>query len=258
MIRKIFLVILLLSNIFVFAQKENKLIRSGNRAYESDDYKEAEIDYLKSLETKNPSHKGLYNLGDALYKQENYLQATAVFDSVVTLDMDRDTRSKAYYNLGNSLLKLAIDSAEIGGKALPSSIEAYKHSLRNNPDDMEAKYNLAYAQNLLQQQQQQQQQQDQNQDQNQDEQKQDQEQQQQPQDQQEKDQQEQQQQEQQQQEQQQQEQQQQQQQPQPREISKEDAERMLQALKNEEKKTLDNLMKQKAKVAKSSKSEKDW
>jgi hypothetical protein len=44
------------------------------------------------------------------------------------------------------------------------SIEAYKNSLKVKPDNMEAKHNLAYAQDLLKKQEQQQQQQQQNKD----------------------------------------------------------------------------------------------
>jgi alpha-galactosidase/6-phospho-beta-glucosidase family protein len=47
---------------------------------------------------------------------------------------------------------------------LQESIEAYKNSLRLKPDNLEAKYNLAYAQDLLRKQQQEQQQQQQNKD----------------------------------------------------------------------------------------------
>jgi len=58
-------------------------------------------------------------------------------------------KSAGLYNLGNSLLK---------ANKLEESIDAYKGSLRLDPKNPEAKYNLAYAQDLLRQQQQQQQQ----------------------------------------------------------------------------------------------------
>jgi hypothetical protein len=57
------------------------------------------------------------------------------------------------YNLGNSLLK---------ANKLPECIDAYKSSLKLLPENSEAKYNLSYAQDLLklQQEQQKKQQQD--------------------------------------------------------------------------------------------------
>jgi len=234
--------------LITYGQSEKRYIRSGNRAYDKGDFEKAQVDYLKSVHTEDHIYKGIFNLGDVLYQQENFAQATAAFDSVASLNLDEGTMSKTYYNLGNSLLELAKDSVEIGAQALQSSIESFKNSLRINPEDTDAKYNLAYAQQLLKDQQEQQQQ-------NQDQQNQDQQDQQDQQDKQ--DQQQDQKQDQQNQDQKEQEQQQQQQQ-QPKQISKEDAERMLQALKNEEKKTLEKINAQKAKTAKRVKSEKDW
>ncbi len=151
----LFLAMTLLS----WSQQENRLIRQGNRQYDDGNYKKAEIDYIKSTQSDKASHKGFYNLGDAWYMQKNYLQASAAFDTLRTFKMDDETRSKSYYNLGNSLLKAAIDSAQLAQKVLPPGIEAYKQSLRLNPADTDAKYNLAYAQKLLDKSQQQQQQQ---------------------------------------------------------------------------------------------------
>jgi Ca-activated chloride channel homolog len=235
-----------------WSQQENRHIRQGNREYEDEKYHEAEINYLKSTQSGKASHKGFYNLGDAWYMQKNYLQASAAFDTLRTFKMDDETRSKSYYNLGNSLLKASIDSAELAQKFLPASIEAYKQSLRLKPDDADAKYNLAYAQKMLDKSQQQQKQdQDKNdkQDQKHDQQKQDQD---------KKDQQDQQKQDQAKQDQKDQQQQQQQQQTQPQEISKEDAERILEALKNDEKETLEKLQEAKIQSVRVVKTEKDW
>jgi septal ring factor EnvC (AmiA/AmiB activator) len=242
------ILLFLATTLFSWSQQENRLIRQGNREYDDAKYKEAEIDYLKSVQSRNSSHKGFFNLGNAWYMQNNYVQASAAFDTLRTFRMDDETRSKSYYNLGNSLLKASIDSAQLAQQFLPASIEAYKQSLRLNPEDQDAKYNLAYAQKMLdksqqQQQQQNQDQQDQKQDQQkQDQQKQDQQKQEQEQDQAKQDQQ----------------QDQQQQQGQPQQISKEDAERILEALKNDEKETLEELMQAKIQSTRVIKSDKDW
>ena len=241
-------ILFLAMSLLSWSQQENHLIRQGNREYNDGNYKKAEIDYIKSTQAQRASHKGFYNLGDSWYMQKNYLEAAAAFDTLRTFKMDDDTRSKSYYNLGNSLLKAGIDSAQLAQKVLPQSIEAYKQSLRLNPADTDAKYNLAYAQKLLDKSQKQQQQQNKDQkDQNKDQQKQDQ----QKQDQQKQDQQKQDQARQDQQKQQ-------QQQGQPQQISKEDAERILDALKNDEKQTLEKLTEAKIKTMRVVKSDKDW
>jgi hypothetical protein len=62
---------------------------------------------------------------------------------------NKGKKASAYYNLGNSLLQ---------ANKVKESIDAYKNSLKLKPGNKEAKYNLAYAQDLLKLQQQQQQQ----------------------------------------------------------------------------------------------------
>lgn len=226
-----------------FSQAYNKFVRKGNEKYEQKEFQEAEIDYRKALELNERSVKGSFNLGDALYQQENYSESAKSFAEVAATHDDEKIQAGAYHNLGNSLLK---------EKKYAESIEAYKKALRKNPSDLDTKYNLAYAREMLKQQQQQQDQnknQDQEKKDRQDKQQQDQQNQEKKQDQQQKNTQK---------EQQKQDQQQQQTKPQPMEISREEAKRMLEALKKDEKKTLEKLMKLKAKNAKSTNIEKDW
>ena len=239
--------------------KANELIEKGNSLYEEGKFGEAEVNYRDGqAEGADPFISG-FNLGDALFKQERYEEAASAFQSLPNLTDDKDRKAAAFHNLGNSFLK---------AEKFQESVDAFKQSLRNNPRDLDTKYNLAYAKRMLQQQQEQQEQQQQNKDNKENEDKkddkQDQQQQQQDQKQDEKkdeeqkqDQQQQQQQDQKQEEQEQQEQQE-QQQPEENKISKEDAERMLDALNQDEKEIRDRLEKQKVKKGVKGKIEKDW
>jgi len=234
--KNLFILILLIPTI-LFSQDYKENLRKGNELYKEKKYDDAEVQYLKSMQDKEHTFRSIFNLGDALYKQEKFDQATQKFQDILNQDLSKDELAAAYHNIGNSYLK--------EGK-YKESIDAYKNSLRNNPDDLDSKYNLEYARKkLIQQQQQQQQQNQQNQDQNEDQNKD----QQQKQDQQKQDQQDKKddQQQQQQQDQQEQKQDQQKQQQQETKISKEDAERILQALTNEEKKLQQDLKKKKQK-----------
>ncbi|MBU0763958.1 MAG: tetratricopeptide repeat protein [Bacteroidetes bacterium] len=233
-----FIIYLILYTVLLSAQEEKKYIRKGNSSYQSEKFPDAEVAYRKAISEKPESYHASFNLGDALYKQEKYDDAVKQFEVIASDKVEKDDRSKAYHNLGNSYLQK---------QEIEKSIESYKNALRNNPEDMETKYNLAYAMRLLQQQQQQQQQnQDQNQNQNQDQQQQ----QQQNRDQNKEEQQ-------QEQEQQQQQQQQQQAQQQEQGISKEDAERMLEAMDLDEKELQEKLKKQQMRT-KNVLIEKDW
>lgn len=242
--------IALLAVITLNAQGEKKLVRSGNSQYEEGNFDEAEVRYRKALD-ENPNYfKGKFNLGDAMYQQENYEESAKIFNDLAEAKLSDLEKADVYYNLGNNLMK---------AQQWAQAVEAFKNTLRLNPGDYDAKYNLEYARKKMKDQQQQQQNQDQNQDQDQQDQ-QDKQDQQQDQQQDKEDQQDQQDQQQNQDNQNQQDQQQdkQQQQNQQQQISKEDAQRMLDALKNDEKETLQKLQKEKARSVKSKKTEIDW
>jgi len=217
-------------SVMTMAQGERKYIRQGNKEYNGGEFNESEIQYRKALDKDINSFEGNFNLGDALYKQEKYEDAARKFSNIADPEMDQEELSRIYHNIGNSLLK---------DNKLQESIEAYKQALRNNPDDPDTKHNLAWAMNMLQQQQQQ----DQD---NQDQDQQDQEQQNSEENQ---DQEEQQDQEQQQQDQEEQQGEPEEQEEQPRDqISEEDARRMLEALQQDEQQLQEKLKKQKAKA----------
>ncbi len=229
-----------------FAQKANDFISKGNKLYDEQKFGEAEMTYREGQEAGADPFISGFNLGDALFKQERYEEAANVFQSLPNLTDDKDHKAAAYHNLGNSFLK---------AQKYQESVEAFKQSLRNNPKDLDTKYNLAYAKRMLQEQQQQQQQNQDKQDQDKKEDKQDQQQQQDQKQDEKKDEENKKDQQQQNQDQKEQEQ---QQQPQDGQISKEDAERMLDALNQEEKKIRDRLEDQKQKKGVKANIEKDW
>lgn len=140
----------------VNAQTDKKYIRQGNREYDKNKFSQSEISYRKATDKNNSSPDAVFNTGDALYKQNKFEEAGRQFIENVKMNEDKSKKSAAMFNLGNSMLR---------ANKLQESIDAYKGSLKLNPDSPEAKYNLAYAEDMLkkqQQQQQQQQQQDKN------------------------------------------------------------------------------------------------
>ena len=150
----------------VFAQKaERKNVREGNKLYETEKFTEAEIAYRKSLEVNPRSSEGTYNLGNALYKQKKFPEAAEQYqllagqgEKMIETPEGKARLAEIYHNVGN----IGMQSKEYA-----KSVEAYKQSLRLNPKDDETRYNLALAQKLLHDQQNQQNE-DQNQDQNED------------------------------------------------------------------------------------------
>ena len=150
---KVFVLTLLgfLMSFYCHGQEDKKSIRKGNQFYKVANYEEAEQNYRQALDENSNSFEGAFNLGDAAYRQEKYEDAIAQFDLSSKQLEDNDKVSKSYHNLGNSYLK---------SKDYEKSVEAFKNALRNDPSDSDSKYNLAYAQQKLKEQQKQEQQKD--------------------------------------------------------------------------------------------------
>ena len=150
--KQLILLFLLLITSFSYSQSKKKFIKEGNKLYNDSSYNMAEMMYRKSLEKDQEYFNAYFNLADAVYKQERYDESTSFFVSLK--DNARNDIELAYinHNLGNSLLK---------ENKIDLSIEAFKNSLRLNPNDEDTRYNLAYAQKMKQQQDQKDQQQDQ-------------------------------------------------------------------------------------------------
>ncbi|MDR1155953.1 MAG: tetratricopeptide repeat protein [Bacteroidales bacterium] len=123
------------------------LMREGNRQYHAEKAEDAEKSYRRALDVNGKSDRATFNLGDALYRQKKYEEAGREFEKAVSEMTDKTDRAQAYHNLGNSYLQQ---------QKLQESIDAYRQALRNNPKDDETRYNLSYAMNLLKQQEQQQ------------------------------------------------------------------------------------------------------
>lgn len=135
---------------YSYSESPKKFIREGNKNYKEEKYIDAEVQYKKALESDSNSLKANFNLGNSLYKQGRFDESGSIFQNLAHQGIDKEILAKAYHNLGNSLLK---------SKKYPESIDAYKKSLRLKPDDLDTKYNLEYAKKMLIQEQQQQKQQ---------------------------------------------------------------------------------------------------
>ena len=143
---KYILLILFLSFVGLsFAQEEKKHIREGNKHYENEKYTEATESYKKALEKNQASEKATFNLGDALYKEQKFAEAAEEFKKIAEQSSNKELKASAFHNLGNSFLE---------AQKYQESIDAYKNALRLNPKDDETRYNLAYAQKKLKEQQQ--------------------------------------------------------------------------------------------------------
>ncbi|MDR3287036.1 MAG: tetratricopeptide repeat protein [Prevotellaceae bacterium] len=156
--KKILAILLFVFIIFdAYSQKaERSDMRQGNKLYKQQKYADAETAYRRGLQKNPESAKGKYNLANSIYRQESYEDAAKLYKELAKPKIDSTQPVQTYHNLGNAMLKQAIKDKEQQGQhvaanqeKLKESIDAYKKALKLNPSDMETKSNLAYAQKLL-------------------------------------------------------------------------------------------------------------
>lgn len=117
-------------------------VKSGNEAYEKNKFTDAEIEYKKALEKEPTSQEAQFNLGNAYYKQQRFDEAQRAYANSATSFKSPEEQAMALHNIGNSLFKT---------NKLPESIAAYKQALKLNPNDEDTRYNYQLAKERLKQ-----------------------------------------------------------------------------------------------------------
>lgn len=141
--RRLFTYGLLLFTVLSFAQakpKKDKDLEKGNKAFEDNNYIQAEADYRISGSKSPTKASSAYNKGNAIYRQGQSAEAAYAYVESIKNATTKQQKHMAYHNLGNIFMK---------EKNYQEAVEAYKNALRNNPADDKTRYNYALAKDML-------------------------------------------------------------------------------------------------------------
>lgn len=134
---------LLLCTMLSFAQakkvKDNNLPK-GNEEFLKKNYVDAEADYRISQSKQPTRATAAYNLGNAIYRQNQNAEAFNAYANALKNATTKQQKHMANHNIGNVFMK---------EKKYQEAVEAYKNALRNNPADEQSRYNLALAKKML-------------------------------------------------------------------------------------------------------------
>ncbi len=136
---------------------DRKDVRRGNRDFRKEDYKEAQIDYMKAIVKDSMSVAANYNIANTLYREKSYPEAQKALERIKDVAPVSENAADYYFNLGDVALQQ---------QNWQAAVDAFRESLLRRPEDLQAKENYIYAKKKLEDQQNQQQ--NQNDDQNQD------------------------------------------------------------------------------------------
>jgi Ca-activated chloride channel family protein len=120
----------------VAAQSTNKILRQGNKEYKNQKYNNATESYSKALQKEPKDVRAHFNQGDALFQLNELEKAKESYTNAAKLSTNTDIQAKCFYNIGNAFYKQ---------EKYEESAKAYKTSLKLNPKDADAKYNLMMA-----------------------------------------------------------------------------------------------------------------
>lgn len=141
--RIILIFLIILTSIRGYSQEERSLIREGNRLYREGNYREALEKFNKAREISGNHIQIESNIGSANYRDSNFESAVRNFLNVFDNSDDNREKANAFYNIGNSLLQAG---------DYDKSVEAYRNALRLDPSHDQSRYNLAVATKIMEQQ----------------------------------------------------------------------------------------------------------
>ena len=98
----------------------------GNQSFEKGDFDDASYHYLKTLQGKSEDFRAQYNLGNTLYKKNQYSDAVSTYQKALKNAKTKEQKTATLYNLGNAYFK---------NKQQKEAVDSYKQALKLDPNN---------------------------------------------------------------------------------------------------------------------------
>ena len=108
----------------------------GNQSFEKGDFDDASYHYLKTLQNKSEDFRAQYNLGNTLYKKNQYSDAVSTYQKALKNAKTKEQKTATLYNLGNAYFK---------NKQQKEAVDSYKQALKLDPNNQTILKNLQIA-----------------------------------------------------------------------------------------------------------------
>ncbi|EKT4501134.1 tetratricopeptide repeat protein [Flavobacterium psychrophilum] len=138
--KNIILYLTLFFSVVTFSQKKDFDLPQANENYIKKEYALAESNYRISKANNKKRATASYNLGNAIYKQNQPTEAKYAYSKAIENAKGKQQKFSAFHNIGNVFMK---------EKDYSKAVDAYKNALRNNPKDEQTRYNYALAKKML-------------------------------------------------------------------------------------------------------------
>lgn len=142
----IVVIMLFLASGQVYADSAGKLVSKGNREYDGDNYEKAAVYYEKASVKLPESPIIAFNLGNVLYRKDDFSGAREYFEDAALKTRDISFEAGAWYNMGNCAFGEAGRQADSDmEKALEfykESVSFYATALEKDPGLTDAAHNM--------------------------------------------------------------------------------------------------------------------
>ena len=108
----------------------------GNQSFEKGNFDDASYHYLKTLQGKSEDFRAQYNLGNTLYKKNQYSDAVSTYQKALKNAKTKEQKTATLYNLGNAYFK---------NKQQKEAVDSYKQALKLDPNNQTILKNLQIA-----------------------------------------------------------------------------------------------------------------
>ena len=108
----------------------------GNQSFEKGNFDDASYHYLKTLQGKSEDFRAQYNLGNTLYKKNQYSDAVSTYQKALKNAKTKEQKIATLYNLGNAYFK---------NKQQKEAVDSYKQALKLDPNNQTILKNLQIA-----------------------------------------------------------------------------------------------------------------
>ena len=122
------------------AQSYRSDVNGGNEAYREKNFDDAGKRYSDAVSNDPLRVEGYFNLGNTAYRKDDAVKAIEEYKRAGERARSKHEGAQLWFNGGNALMKM---------NQYEQAVEAYKQSLKLNPDDEDARYNLLYAMKKL-------------------------------------------------------------------------------------------------------------
>jgi len=136
----------------IFAASTARLVGEGNKYYKNQKYNDALGAYDQALSSRPDSSVINFNVGAAQFKTGDYQQAIRSFEKSLVTE-DKNLEVKANYNLANSKYMLGLSKENTDSSSALNLLEGalgnYKRTIELAPKDKDAKINYELTEKRL-------------------------------------------------------------------------------------------------------------